>query len=92
MSGVEVLAVMDADARAVACVIDECLSPAREASWRAHLAEHDKARAAVAELIEADKEYDAAYHSEADTDGMLRREEARVRRAAALARATGAAP
>lgn len=44
------------------------------------------ARAAVAELIDADREYDAAMSCEADTDGMLRRESARARRRAALAR------
>lgn len=48
-------------------------------------------RAVVAELIAADREYDAAMHSEADTDGMLRREAARARRKAALARVGGAA-
>lgn len=49
-----------------------------------------EAAVAIGELVEADLEYDAAMHSEADTDGMLRREAARARRAAALARATGA--
>lgn len=49
-----VLAVMDADGRAVACVIDSC-SPGtlREKQWARHALLHDAARAAVAELIEA---------------------------------------
>ncbi len=55
--------------------------PARPMIERGH-----EARAAVAELIDADREYDAAMSCEADTDGMLRRESARARRRAALAR------
>ena len=55
---VDVLAVMDADGRAVACVIDECKSWDRAQKWKDHLTWHDEARAAVAELLEADTEYE----------------------------------
>jgi hypothetical protein len=53
-----VLDVMDADGRAVACVIDECKSAQREKSWKGHLVNHDLAREAVAEYITANDEYD----------------------------------
>lgn len=56
----------------------------------AYSVEHKAARLAMAELIEADKEYDDAMRGEADTDGMLRRESARARRKAALTRIGGA--
>lgn len=65
---VDVLAVMDVDGRAIACVIDAC-SPGtlRQRQWKAHLPIHDAARAAVAELIEAAEEASAtlghAYHT-----------------------------
>lgn len=40
----------------------------------------------LAELIAAGKECDAAHRGEADTDGMLRREDARARLRAAITR------
>lgn len=57
MSGpVDVLAVMDADGRAVALVADGC-DPVglRRKQWESHLKRHDEARAAVAELVEREK-------------------------------------
>ena len=52
MTAADVLAVMDADGRAVACVIDECKSWDRAQKWKDHLTWHDEARAAVAELLD----------------------------------------
>lgn len=51
--GVDVLAVMDADGRAVALAADEMKTQIARDSWQAHLGKHDEARAVVAELIEA---------------------------------------
>lgn len=53
MSGpVDVLAVMDTDGRAVALYADTCSEGGlRKKQWQAHLAKHDEARAAVAELM-----------------------------------------
>ena len=57
MSGpVDVLAVMDADGRAVALLSDEYYDAGKSnlaEEWSDHLSVHDEARAAVAELIEA---------------------------------------
>lgn len=57
-------------------------------AWLAWKDAHADLSGEVRELVEADREYDAAMHSEADTDGVLRRETARERRKAALAKFT----
>lgn len=52
---VDVLAVMDADGRAVALLSDEYYDAGKSnlaEKWSDHLSVHDEARAAVAELIE----------------------------------------
>lgn len=79
---IDVLAVMDRMERAARNVFHSVL-PADVA----------EARAAVAELIEADREYDAAFADElesrdwdANTVKLARRKAARERRTAALAR------
>jgi hypothetical protein len=58
-----ILGVMDADSRAISITIDDCRSWDRRQGWLDHLADHDMARAAVEELIEAaqrvlDKEWE----------------------------------
>ena len=60
-----------------------------DCSLAAQFEKHQAARAAIAELIEADREYDRANRSEADSDGLLWRERARARRRAALAAVEG---
>jgi len=80
---IDVLAVMDRQI-ASATSLAEAYSDAP--ANRMALVHLSASRSAVAELIEAGTAYDAAMRSEADTDGMLRRESARARLRAALAR------
>lgn len=70
----------------------ECAAAALEIDARREQArEVNEARAAVAELIEADEEYDEAWRDMAGrTHTASRREKAGLRRAAALARVKGA--
>lgn len=97
MSGpVDVLAVMDTNARAIALLSDEFYNQGKTRiaeSWSHHLVAHDKARAAVAELIGALKEIVSDYefckaHPSFGDRGEAYAETAR----AALAKATGSQP
>lgn len=90
-ASVDVLAVMDRAAN-VARFCDPLVrakAPAEASSLESRafnlLGELPEARAAVAELIAADKEYDAAH----EAGDYLRMKAATERRAAALARVTG---
>jgi hypothetical protein len=84
---IDVLAALD-DLHESAIYYAQCIGQGQDADLLALLTLAEQARDAVAELIEAGQKYDAAMRSEADTDGMLRREDARARLRAALSRMT----
>lgn len=91
---VDVLAVMEIDARAIACVIDSC-SPGgmRQLQWESHQRKHAEARVAVAELIAATAAYRKGWSSEGcpDPTCVVCKRNARLAASldAALARCTG---
>lgn len=89
-AAVDVLAVMDADGRAVALLSDEYYDAGKSnlaEKWSDHLSVHDEARAAVAELIDA-----ASHLRETRTyKGTADAEDRRARLDAALARVKGGA-
>lgn len=58
----DVLAVLKSDTAAIELYIEKgCTSLVQVTQWSDHLAQHKKACSAVAELIEADLEFDAAH-------------------------------
>jgi hypothetical protein len=99
---VNVLSVLDAEIQAFTNTKDivSVSVPARKSTYEEHLARLREARAAVAELIEADREYDVAAEAyKALHAGTLhvefvevrdRMRDATLRREAALARVGGA--
>jgi hypothetical protein len=97
MSGLDVLAVMDADGRAVALLRDLTVNRVKE-GWEAHLPAHDEARAAVAELIETSARTVSAFEALGDANGIVHTrvaqrkcEAALVAQKEALARVSGGA-
>lgn len=97
MSGVDVLAVMDADARGVALLSDELYDAGKNKlaeTWSDHLTSHDEARAAVAELIEAAQALPTVRGAQVITfegaDYVLLAPEDHETLCSALARVTGA--